>query len=131
MRYGAAGSREGTAASPGWTASKGDMWRDPLGTEASVPSGTRPWFLMVLEEVPMAIVGGLDLHRKQITFDVLDTVSGEVQCAGAGAVKSCAGACERCCSDARATRWADPRRSAAGTATGYRRGAGARRARDR
>jgi len=34
---------------------------------------------MVLEEVPMAIVGGLDLHRKQITFDVLDTVSGEVR----------------------------------------------------
>src|SRR3954463_7877733 len=33
------------------------MWRDPLGTEASVPLGTRPWFLMVLEEVPMAIVG--------------------------------------------------------------------------
>src|SRR3954462_1179970 len=55
------------------------MWRDPLGTEASVPLGTRPWFLMVLEEVPMAIVGGLDLHRKQITFDVLDTVSGEVR----------------------------------------------------
>jgi hypothetical protein len=27
----------------------------------------------------MAIVGGLDLHRKQITFDVLDTVSGEVR----------------------------------------------------
>ena len=58
---------------------KGDMWRDPLGTESSVPLGTRPWFLMVLEEVPMAIVGGLDLHRKQITFDVLDTVSGEVR----------------------------------------------------
>src|ERR1051325_3995792 len=56
---------------------KGDMWRDPLGTEASVPSGTRPWFLMVLEEVPMAIVGGLDLHRKGITLVVLDTVSGE------------------------------------------------------
>src|SRR3954462_15291293 len=55
------------------------MWREPLGTEASVPLGTRPWFLMVLEEVPMAIVGGLDLHRKQITFDVLDTVSGEVR----------------------------------------------------
>ena len=55
------------------------MWRDPLGTEASVSLGTRPWFLMVLEEVPMAIVRGLDLHRKQITFDVLDTVSGEVR----------------------------------------------------
>jgi transposase len=34
---------------------------------------------MVLEEVPMAIVGGLDLHRKQITFDVLDTETGQVR----------------------------------------------------
>jgi hypothetical protein len=34
---------------------------------------------VVLEEVPMAIVGGLDLHWKQITFDVLDTVSGQVR----------------------------------------------------
>src|SRR6201990_2890753 len=31
-----------------------------------------------LEEVPMPIVGGLDIHRKQLTFDYLDTVSGEV-----------------------------------------------------
>lgn len=28
----------------------------------------------------MPIVGGLDIHRKQITFDYLDTVTGEVQC---------------------------------------------------
>ena len=27
----------------------------------------------------MPIVGGLDIHRKQITFDYLDTVTGEVQ----------------------------------------------------
>ena len=27
----------------------------------------------------MAIVGGLDLHRKQITFDVLDSDTGEVR----------------------------------------------------
>ena len=27
----------------------------------------------------MPIVGGLDIHRKQITFDVLDTESGEVE----------------------------------------------------
>jgi transposase len=33
---------------------------------------------MVFEEVPMAIAGGLDLHRKQITFDVLDTETGQV-----------------------------------------------------
>jgi hypothetical protein len=27
----------------------------------------------------MPIVGGLDIHRKQITFDYLDTMTGEVQ----------------------------------------------------
>src|SRR5260370_7956350 len=27
----------------------------------------------------MPIVGGLDIHRKQLTFDYLDTVTGEVQ----------------------------------------------------
>ena len=27
----------------------------------------------------MAIVGGFDVHRKQITFDYLDTDSGEVR----------------------------------------------------
>src|SRR6266404_4172004 len=31
------------------------------------------------EEVPMSIVGGLDIHRKQLTFDYLDTVTGEVR----------------------------------------------------
>src|ERR1700749_3933358 len=30
------------------------------------------------EEVPMPIVGGLDIHRKQITFDYLDTGTGQV-----------------------------------------------------
>src|SRR5664279_5553532 len=29
-------------------------------------------------EVPMSIVGGLDVHRQQITFDYLDTETGEV-----------------------------------------------------
>jgi hypothetical protein len=32
-----------------------------------------------LEEVSMPIVGGLDIHRKQITFDYLDTETGEVK----------------------------------------------------
>src|ERR1700752_843663 len=32
-----------------------------------------------LEEVPMPIVGGLDIHRKQLTFDYLDTSTGQVQ----------------------------------------------------
>ena len=31
-----------------------------------------------LEEVPMSIVGGFDVHRQQITFDALDVESGEV-----------------------------------------------------
>src|SRR5205809_1461501 len=31
------------------------------------------------EEVPMPIVGGLEIHRKQITFDYLNTVTGEVK----------------------------------------------------
>src|SRR5215216_6025072 len=29
------------------------------------------------EEVPMAIIGGLDIHRRQITHDWIDTDSGE------------------------------------------------------
>jgi transposase len=32
-----------------------------------------------LEEVPMTIVVGLDVHREQITFDALDTQTGEVR----------------------------------------------------
>jgi hypothetical protein len=32
------------------------------------------------EEAPMGIVGGLDIHRKQITFDYVDTVTGQVSC---------------------------------------------------
>jgi transposase len=36
---------------------------------------------MELEEVPMpSIVGGLDIHRKQITFDYVNTAGGEVFC---------------------------------------------------
>jgi transposase len=31
-----------------------------------------------IEEVPMTIIGGLDVHRAQITFDYVDTESGEV-----------------------------------------------------
>lgn len=32
------------------------------------------WPPLELEEVP--IIGGLDIHRKQLTFDYLDTVTG-------------------------------------------------------
>src|SRR5574341_2623851 len=31
------------------------------------------------EEVPMAIVGGLDIHRRQITYDYLDTTTGQTR----------------------------------------------------
>jgi transposase len=43
-----------------------------------VPYGRtgRPW---ELEEAPMPIVGGLDIHRKQITVDCLDTGTGELR----------------------------------------------------
>src|SRR5215213_8520219 len=36
------------------------------------------WRVQELEEVPMAIVGGFDVHRAQITFDYLDPDTGEV-----------------------------------------------------
>ena len=32
-----------------------------------------------LEQVPMAIVGGIDVHRGQLTYDYLDTDSGEIR----------------------------------------------------
>jgi transposase len=36
-------------------------------------------FQQVLREVLMAIVGGLDLHRKQVTFDVVELETGRVE----------------------------------------------------
>jgi hypothetical protein len=59
---------------------------------ARVPEDVRPeddmlrrlpgplWLLRSLT----AIVGGLDIHRKQITFDYLDTVTGQVRCGQIG-----------------------------------------------
>jgi transposase len=32
----------------------------------------------------MSTVGGLDVHREQITFDYVDTVTGEVACGQIG-----------------------------------------------
>src|SRR6266540_6506008 len=51
--------------------------RDPLRSDAA----RWPYRLVRREpeEVPMAIVGGLDIHRRQITFDPLDTISGETR----------------------------------------------------
>jgi hypothetical protein len=49
--------------------------RDPLRSDAA------RWPYQIAqrepEEVPMAIVGGLDIHRRQITYDYLDTTTGE------------------------------------------------------
>src|ERR1700751_2600029 len=36
-------------------------------------------FFQELEEVPMTMVGGFDVHRKQITFDYVDTDTGLVR----------------------------------------------------
>ena len=49
------------------------MWRDLLGDTTVDVSAVR----QVLEEVLMGIVGALDLHRKQVTFDWVDIESGE------------------------------------------------------
>src|SRR3954467_7457873 len=60
-------------------------WHDPLASSAcgrgplrSVRE-TRGWRWPELERRPlMAIVAGLDVHRAQITFDALDTETGEI-----------------------------------------------------
>lgn len=49
---------------------------DPLGTGRET---RRRQKLTELEEVPVSIVGGFDVHRNQITFDYLDTETGEVR----------------------------------------------------
>src|SRR5688500_18096485 len=46
----------------------------PLGARDSRDGGNAG----AVEEAPMAIVAGFDVHRAQITFDALDTESGEV-----------------------------------------------------
>src|SRR5574341_289932 len=51
--------------------------RDPLRSDAA------RWPYRIAqrepEEVPMAIVGGLDIHRRQITYDYLDTTTGQTR----------------------------------------------------
>src|SRR5688500_5046854 len=46
----------------------------PLGARDSRDGGNAG----AVEEAPMAIVAGFDVHRAQITFDALDTETGEV-----------------------------------------------------
>src|SRR5215218_7257250 len=50
------------------------MRRDPSAQRTLGASTVRE-----LEEAPMRIVGGLDIHRRQITFDYLDERSGETR----------------------------------------------------
>jgi hypothetical protein len=53
-------------------------------TCAGTPSGSRmllirrPSMGRSSKEVPMSILGGLDVHRRQITFDWVDHDTGEV-----------------------------------------------------
>ena len=47
----------------------------------------------------MAIVGGFDIHRRQVTFDYLDTVTGQVR---RGRIDP---ACRESCGVAGAVRW--------------------------
>lgn len=54
----------------------GDRVTMGRGVPLEVPGS---WASQVLEEGPMSMVGGLDLHRKQVTFDLVDTGSGEVR----------------------------------------------------
>src|SRR6266516_3819038 len=55
---------------------KDDMMRDPLSSAHAKCVST----FQEREEVPvMAIVGGFDIHRRQVTFDYLDTVTGQVR----------------------------------------------------
>src|SRR6266699_6510598 len=51
--------------------------RDPLRSDAA----RWPYQITLREpeEVPMAIVGGLDIHRRQITYDYLDSDTGEAR----------------------------------------------------
>src|SRR4051794_41820207 len=48
------------------------MWRDPLSSAHRGCVGC--WSL---RRPPVRIVGGLDIHRRQITFDYLDERSGQ------------------------------------------------------
>lgn len=50
-----------------------------IGSEGISRAGRLARAPRELEEVRMPIVGGLDIHRKQLTFDYLDTVTGEVK----------------------------------------------------
>src|SRR3954447_9166537 len=50
--------------------------RDPLRSMRE----TRGWDCRATEEALMAILAGFDVHRAQITYDALDTDTGEVLC---------------------------------------------------
>lgn len=50
---------------------EGDIWRE--GLQGQHRSRREAGWLSEAEEVEMLIVGGLDLHRRQVTFDVVDT----------------------------------------------------------
>jgi transposase len=55
---------------------KDDMYRDPLRLKHD---DRAEGLLASSKEVPMAIIGGLDVHRSQITYDWVDPDSGQRQ----------------------------------------------------
>src|SRR4051812_6616517 len=56
------------------------MKRNLLSSSADSEIMTALMSMTELEEAPqMEIIGGLDVHRKQITFDYIDTTTGELK----------------------------------------------------
>src|SRR6266542_5971830 len=58
----------------------GGRWHEagpPSAQRETLRAVVRPWSS---KEAQMAIVAGYDVHRQQITFDALDTESGELHC---------------------------------------------------
>src|SRR5215211_2393036 len=83
-------ARSDAAWSATWPASSTGAWRPtPALTlhrwhvSGTPPLGAARWPHRIArrepEEVPMAIVGGLDIHRRQITYDWVDTDTGQAR----------------------------------------------------
>src|SRR3954451_20204008 len=67
------GSPHATASpTPRCTAARSPRWDVAAAAAASVPEWPIAW------EVIMPVVGGIDIHRAQLTFDYVDLDSGEV-----------------------------------------------------
>src|SRR5215203_2844681 len=54
-------------------------WHEPGPPPLSARDSRELTTVGAVEEAPVAIVAGFDVHRAQITFDALDRVTGEVE----------------------------------------------------